>query len=113
MFVFMQNSKRRIVFSALIAILIYFVPNLVQDIHRVLGHHEVHQQLNTHKESQFQNQTAKCPVCVFEFNVVDEIADFIYSPLVFSQKTLFAEKSENQIQNKAFHYYNLRAPPQA
>jgi hypothetical protein len=109
----MHHSKRRIVLSALFALLIYFVPNMVQDIHRVWGHHEVHQQLNTKAGTQFQNQESQCPVCVFEFNIVDEIVNFIYVPQVFSQPTLFAAKSENQIQNKAFHYYNLRAPPQA
>jgi hypothetical protein len=93
--------------------LIYFVPNLVQDIHRVWGHHEVHHPLGALEGSQFQNQSAKCPVCVFEFNIVDEIAYFIFVPLLDSQTTLFAEKSENQFRNTTFHYYNLRAPPQA
>jgi len=109
----MHHSKRRIVFSVFFAVLIYFVPNLVQDIHRVWEHHEVYQLHNTRAGSQFQNQSAKCQVCVFEFNIVDEVANFIYVPLVFSQSAPLAEKSVNQIRNTTFQSYNLRAPPKA
>jgi len=92
--------------------LLYLVPNMVQDVHRVWGNHE-HISFHTNSDTQIHNQVAKCPVCVFELNVVDKTESFAYLPFLKPEISFFIDKCESQIQNKAFQYYNLRAPPQA
>jgi hypothetical protein len=109
----MQNSKRRIALLSILAILLYLVPNMVQDVHRVLGHHEHHITSPKYSDTQIQNQAEKCPICVFEFNVIEKAESFAYFPFLKSESSIFRDKCESQIQNKAFHYYNLRAPPLA
>jgi hypothetical protein len=109
----MQDSKRSIALSAVFAALIYFVPNLVQDFHLAFGNHEVQQQLFNQTGLQFQNQSSKCPVCIFEFYFVDQLKNTIYNPFLKSEPFLFTSKQKDQIQNATFHYYNLRAPPSA
>jgi len=109
----MINQKRHIALSSVLAMLLYLVPNLVQDVHRVWGHQEHQRTINSDLNPQLESQYANCPVCVFEFNVVDEIDTFVYIPILSIQTVFFVENSEDQIQKKAFHYYNLRAPPQA
>lgn len=86
---------------------------MVQDVHRVLGHHSNPVSFQSHSTSQFQNNTEKCPICFFEFNVVDEIKTFVSIPVIRTAVLLLADECDNQIQNKIFHYYNLRAPPEA
>lgn len=109
----MKNPNRQLAFSAVMAMLLYLVPNMVQDFHRVWGHHNHPVSVQTTSNTQFQNSTEKCPVCFFEFNVVDELNTFVYVPVVQTTVYLFSDECENQIQNKTFHYYNLRAPPVA
>lgn len=109
----MQNSKHNIVLSSLMALLFYLGPNMVQDVHRVFGHHHHH-----HCESQsgttiHRVHGEKCSVCVFEFNVVDEPDDFTFIPLPQAISFLMPVAIHNQFQNSAFHYYQLRAPPLA
>lgn len=108
----MINPKRHIALSAVLAMLLYLVPNLVQDVHRVWGHHE-HHTINFDSNSQLEDQYADCPICIFEFNVVDEIDTFVYIPILLTQTIIFVENRADLIQNKTFYYYNLRAPPQA
>jgi len=112
-FYFMIKPKRHIALTSVLAMLLYLGPNMVQDIHRVWGHHEHHHTINSDKNPQLESQYADCPICVFEFNVVDEIDTFVYIPILSTQTIIFVENRADQIQNKAFHYYNLRAPPQA
>lgn len=109
----MQKSKHLIVLSSLMALLIYLGPNMVQDVHRVFGHHDHFVSFQTHSTTQFQNRAEKCPICFFEFNVADERNTFAYTPGITTAVSLFSEQCDNQIQNKIFHYYNLRAPPKA
>ena len=109
----MQNSKHLIVLSSLMALLLYLGPNMVQDVHRVFGHHDHPVSFQAHSTNQFQNHGEKCPICFFEFNVVDELTTFVYIPVIRVAVSLFAYEYDNQIQNITFHYYNLRAPPEA
>lgn len=109
----MKNPNRQLAFSAVIVMLLYLVPNMVQDVHRVWGHHDHTVSFQAHLITQFQNHTEKCPICFFEFNFVDELNTFVYVPVVQTAVSLFADECANQIQNKTFHYYNLRAPPEA
>lgn len=109
----MQKSKHYLVLSSVLALLLYLGPNMVQDLHRVFGHHDHYVPFQTNSNTQFQNQTEKCPICFFEFNIVDELSTFAYVPLVQTAVCLFADECDNQIQDKTFHYYDLRAPPVA
>lgn len=109
----MNNQKQLNAISALLIMLLYLIPNLVQDVHRVFGHKYYFIENTTSKRAKIDNQQEKCIVCVFEFNVVDEISNTSFVPLMHTTPFQFTSKRESQIQNIAFHYYNLRAPPQA
>lgn len=109
----MQIPKRRIAFLPVVAVLLYFVPNLVQDIHRVLGHPDFLVKSTSQSGIQLYSQSDKCPVCVFEFNVVDQLENTVYIPSLNIESFLFTPKQEDQIQNTTFDYYNLRGPPEA
>ena len=84
---------------------------MVQDVHRVFGHHHHH-----HCESQtgtgiHRVHAEKCAVCVFEFSIVDEPADFKFIPLTQVLAFELPDAIQNQFINSTFEYYNLRAPP--
>lgn len=108
----MLSSKRSIVLSSVLALLIYLVPNLVQDIHRISGEHQQSTSTDFSGRLQWHTYNEKCLVCVFEFNVIDELTDSIFVPLVQPKISLLTENRRDQLYNSAFHYYNLRAPPQ-
>ncbi len=109
----MQNSKRRIVAASLLAMLLYLGPNLVQDVHRILGH-QIHFGRNHNLPGlQLFSQEEECAVCVFEFNIVEESHPYVFVPVLNIESFALKTVTENQIQNKYFHYYNLRGPPQA
>jgi len=107
----MQNSKRQIALISVLALLLYLVPNLVQDVHRVLGHHEYRNNSSFKDGKQLSNHYDKCAVCVFEFNVVDQLDNTIYVPYLKTETFLFTSLQEDQVQKNTFHYYNLRGPP--
>jgi hypothetical protein len=109
----MPNSKRQKVLSFLLVVLLYLVPNLVQDIHRVFGQHENFVEHNSKYGNQIHLHHEKCLICVFEFNVVDQDLIPVFASIQQNVSLLLTSGKENQLQNKAFHYYNLRAPPQA
>lgn len=109
----MQNSKRQLAFSAVLAMLLYLVPNLVQDIHRVWGHHQHQNNFSSNAGIQLHSHYDKCAVCVFEFNVVDELPDFVFDAVLHKVISLYVANQDHQIQNTVFNYYNLRAPPGA
>ena len=109
----MQNSKRQIVFASVLAMFLYLVPNLVQDTHRISGHQTRFAESPVLPGIQLSQSKEKCPICVFEFNIVEGIVNFAYIPVIKVETFVLAVFQENQIQNKIFHYYDLRAPPKA
>jgi len=93
------------------ALLFYLGPNMVQDVHRVFGHHHHH-----HCESQsgttiHRVHGEKCSVCVFEFNVVNEAPASIFTVLLATCNTVFTHNINHQLTSKVFDYSQLRAPP--
>ncbi len=109
----MIHSRRQITLISLLALLLYFVPNLVQNIHRVSGHEESGSVNHALAGTQVHGYHAICAVCVFEFYAVDEVKKIIPVPVPGTESTLLAVKPEDQVQNIAFHYCHLRAPPGA
>jgi hypothetical protein len=107
----MKHYKRKHIVSAFVAILLFLVPNFVQDYHRIWGHQENFCVSLTVSGIQIHEHHEKCVVCKFEFNIIEDIAFCVFAPSLSSTHCLFADKRENQIQQSAFHYYNLRAPP--
>ena len=108
----MQKTKRVAALSSLMALLIYLGPNLVQDIHRVFGHHHHHSASHaatginhTHGE--------RCDVCTFEFNIVDEPQSSGMDSFSFSVSFSMPVQIHQQFENNCFKYYQLRAPPLA
>jgi hypothetical protein len=108
----MRISNRRTSFLPLFALFLYLVPNLVQDLHRVWGHPEFQVGDIAQNGIQIHCLTDKCPVCVFEFNVVDQLEYFNYTAYLKTEYFLFTSKQGDQIQKITFHYYNLRGPPE-
>jgi hypothetical protein len=106
-----QISKRRIAFLPFFAMLLYLVPNLVQDLHRVWGHPDFQAANIAQSGMQFHHKADNCPVCVFEFNVVDRFENTVYIPSLKTESFLFSPKQQDQIPNNTFDYYNLRGPP--
>ncbi len=109
----MIHSKQQVAASAIIAILLFLAPNFVQDYHRIWGHRENPAESVVSSGFQFHNHHEKCAVCVFEFNIVEDIPFYHFRPDLHSKHFFFTEKIQNQVQESAFHYYNLRAPPKA
>jgi hypothetical protein len=109
----MPYFKRQSALVALLAVLLYLIPNLVQDIHRVYGQHEFFVENGSQTGKQIHNHFEKCNICIFEFYVTDGIANPFIAQIQQTPSLLLIEKQDNQIQNSTFHYYNLRAPPQA
>ncbi len=107
----MQNSKQRIAFLPVIAMLLYLVPNLIQDIHRVWGHPESQFGNSVQSGIQMHCQADKCPVCVFEFNVIDQLENTVYISFLRTEPIILSTKQEDQFYVNTFHYYNLRGPP--
>ena len=107
----MHIPIRRIAFLPVVAVLLFLVPNLVQDLHRVLGHPYFHAEGIAQSGIQLQCKADICPACVFEFNVVDQSENTVYIPSLKTESFLFNPKQDDQIQNNTFEYYNLRGPP--
>jgi len=107
----MKISERRIALLPIFALLLYLAPNLIQNVHRVIGHPEPQVRCDLRSGIQVLNHKEKCPVCVFEFIVIDHIENAIYIPSPKIESFLFCSKQEDQLQKITFHYYNLRGPP--
>lgn len=109
----MPNTKRQLALASLLAVLLYLIPNLVQDIHRVFGHHGHHSEKSTRPGKQIHESSEKCTICTFEFTVFDEIEHPLFAHVHQTVSLLLGADLENQVHNEAFYYCNLRAPPQA
>lgn len=108
---FSFRSVRSKAIPAILAVLLYVLPSLVQEVHRLIGHHDNAHSVFFGKESGFQQQTDKCPICVFEFYTLDEIPLEYYSAVFSSSTIKFSINSNHQIALKIFDYFQLRAPP--
>ncbi len=93
--------------------LLYLGPNLVQDLHRIFGHPIQFGENHNLSDIQLFSHADKCPVCVFEFNIVEESKTFEFIPFLKIETFILETVAENQIQNTYFYYYNLRGPPQS
>lgn len=106
----MSCTKRKYAIS-LLALLLYLVPNLVQDVHRIWGHNDNNHVIDFHQDIQINRQSEDCAACVYEFNLADDIISYPYIPVLESVTCVLVLRHDSQIQNKTFSYYNLRAPP--
>jgi len=93
------------------AVLLYLLPNLVQDVHRVFGHHNVSHYTQATTAKSIHHPAEKCPVCVFEFYSVDEAPASIFTVLLVTCNTVFTYNINHQLTSKVFDYSQLRAPP--
>jgi len=108
---FLFRPVRSKAIPAIIAVLLYILPNLVQDAHRLIGHHDVVHSIASGKGLNIQQQADECPICVFGFYTIDEIP-FEYCSAVLSSATIkYSVNSNHQIALKIFDYSQLRAPP--
>jgi hypothetical protein len=106
-----SRSVRNSAIAAIFAALLYILPNLVQDLHRILSHHEISFSLRDYTRQSVNHQDEKCPVCIFEFNSADEIKIEFYPAVLSSSNFTYCENDGNQFALKVFNYSQLRAPP--
>ena len=93
------------------AVLLYLLPNLVQDVHRVFGHHNISHFTQATTAKSIHQTTEKCPVCVFEFYSVQEAPAPIFNVLLATCNPIFRVNDSHQLTSKVFDYSQLRAPP--
>jgi len=105
------RSIRNTSIPAIIAVLLYVLPSLVQDVHRILGHQEIPVSVRATAEKNIHKLIENCPVCVFEFYSVDEVNTTVFTAVSISGKSIFKIHSGDQLSTKVFDYSQLRAPP--
>ena len=93
------------------AVLLYLLPNLVQDVHRVFGHSNIFYSTQASTGKNIHQSFEKCTVCVFEFYSVDEIHAPVFNVLLAICNTVFTDNISHQLTSKVFDYSQLRAPP--
>lgn len=109
----MQNTKRRVALASVLSLLLYLGPNLVQDVHRMVGHQIHFGEFHNQNGLQLSLQKEVCSVCVFEFNIVESGKTFAFVPVIHIEPFILETITENQIHKIFFSYHNLRGPPQA
>jgi len=109
----MSNSPSRIVISSVLILMLYFLPNLMQDAHRMFGHQNRIQYLSCSVSDGLTvfGTSEKCNVCMFEFNFTEKPDNRIYTPFLLIQPAVFVETIGNYPPARSFPDYNLRAPP--
>jgi hypothetical protein len=96
---------------AILAVLLYVLPSLVQDAHRLMGHQEILVLIHADAGQNIHKHIENCPVCVFEFYSVDEINSTVSTQIINTGKSIFKINSGDQLSTKVFDYSQLRAPP--
>jgi hypothetical protein len=105
----MRKQKRYIAAASFLALMLYFGPNLLQDIHRVYGHD--HQHFPRTIGTQIYTYSTQCPVCVFEFTSVDDIAQYKENTVVRDCFSLIETEIEFRDLRANNFNFRSRAPP--
>jgi len=108
---FLLKSIRRTTLSASLAAILYILPNLLQDIHRISGHSDNTGTNEFSAEKHFQVPTIKCPVCVFEFYTSDGVKSNYAEVIPVLSIFIFKNDFKHQLSSHDFDYIDLRAPP--
>lgn len=107
----MQKQDRHITAASFLALMLYFVPNLVQDIHRVFGHSGEHNPSHAYSGTNIHNFYERCPICVFEFSMAEDIDIGIIKLKTYSTRPDRSTKAEHQIFDLYRNNIRSRAPP--
>ena len=91
--------------------MLYFVPNVVQDIHRVFGHIGEHTILIVYSGASIHRLYEICPLCVFEFSMAEDIDSGIEKLTIDSSRPDCSTKAEHQVCDSYSSYIRSRAPP--
>lgn len=102
---------RKKTWPVILAVLLYLLPNLVQDAHRLFGHLGHSFTPLASESKSIQSTVEKCPVCVFEFYSVDDAPIQVFKVLVANTILVFNAFETHQLTSKVFDYSQLRAPP--
>jgi hypothetical protein len=106
-----SRTVRNKTIPVILALLLYVLPNMVQDVHRVFGHYHLTVFAYSSSGNNIQQCVDKCPVCHFEFCAVDEIKTDIFAVVVATSNVIFKFTGSHQLSHKVFDYSQLRAPP--
>lgn len=107
----MQKQDRHIIAASFLALMLYFVPNLVQDIHRVFGHIGEQNPSHAYSGTYIHNFYERCPICVFEFSMAEDINIGIIKLKTGSNRQDHSTKAEHQIFDSFRNTIRSRAPP--
>jgi len=107
----MLRSIRNKSIPAIAAVLLYVLPNLLQDLHRFTGHHEHSYSIHAFAGQQIHHLVDKCPVCIYEFYSADETKYNFYAVVLPAGNFVFCENTSHQLPFKVFDFSRLRAPP--
>ena len=108
---FSFSSIRNKSIPVIFAVLLYLLPNLFQDGHRIFAHHKNTFSLQVSGDKNIHTYIEKCPVCVFEFYSVDEVKTNIFAAILATSNSIFNLNVSHQLSLKVFDYSQLRAPP--
>jgi len=107
----MQKQDRNITAASFLALMLYFVPNLVQDIHRVFGHIDEHNLSVVYSGTSIHRFYETCPVCVFEFSMAEDVDIGIEKVTTDNNRPDRSAKAEHQVCDSYSSYNRSRAPP--
>ena len=107
----MQKQERHIAVASFLALMLYFGPSMVQDIHRVFSHAPGHHYSPFATATQIYKYSNQCPVCVFEFTSVDDIKQNRENPFIQDWFCVIATEIIFQILGTTHFSFQSRAPP--
>jgi len=96
--------------AAIIALLLYVIPGLVQDVHR-LEHIQGNASPIESSGEQISLSSEKCPICKYEFCPVSEQQNNSLLPVIFAGEPIFISSIHNQLAAPVFNHFRLRGPP--
>ncbi len=95
------------------ALLLYVLPNIVQDVHRLFGHYHISYSTQSITDTGIHHCVENCPVCHFEFYTTDETPATARTVVSATCNTFLSAEASHQLTAKVFDYSQLRAPPVA
>jgi hypothetical protein len=105
------KPEHNIRIASLMALVLYFAPNLGQDVHRVFGH-----MLDRHYHpyttgNQISTHSTQCPVCVFEFTFVESIPEHKENTVISDWYCTIATEIRFKVPATTNFSIHSRAPP--
>ena len=105
------KSLRKKTLPVIAALLLYVLPNIVQDVHRLFGHSHISYSKQLTLVTSIHSSVENCLVCHFEFYTADETPATVRTVILATCNTFLSADVNHQFSSKVFDYSQLRAPP--